>query len=123
MPICQNPECGKEIPEGLTYCSKECLKRYLEIKKEAKTTTDSGNNLKNEVDIWQGQERRKRAMETIKKLAKELFPMEYDEFACTVSYRTGLSLRKVTDEYLKILLTLGIFERNGNTLTLPKQET
>jgi hypothetical protein len=56
-------------------------------------------------------------METIKNLAQELFLMEYDKFACIVSYRTGLSLRKITDEYLKILLTVGIIQRNGNTLT------
>jgi hypothetical protein len=120
MKKCKNPECNKEIPEGMNYCGEECLRRHQEIEKEAKKPEHNGNNLKNEADIWQGQERRKRAMETIKKLAQELFPMEYDEFACTVSYRTGLSLRKITDEYLKILLTLGIFERNGNILTLPK---
>lgn len=118
MNKCRN--CGKQIPDTLAYCGEECLRRHLEIKKEAKNSENNKNSLKNEVDIWQGQERRKRAMETIKKLAKELFPMEYDKFACIVSYRTGLSLRKITDEYLKILLTVGIIKRNGNTLSFPK---
>jgi hypothetical protein len=120
MPKCRNPECGKEISKEMSYCGEDCLRRHLEIKKEAKNSENNKNCLKNEADIWQGQERRKRAMETIKKLAQELFPMEYDKFACTVSYRTGLSLRKITDEYLKILLTVGIIERNGNTLSFPK---
>jgi hypothetical protein len=120
MNRCKNPKCRKEIPEGMSYCSEDCLRRHLEIKKEDRTSENNKNSLKNEVDIWQGQERRKRAMETIKKLAQELFPMEYDKFACIVSYRTGLSLRKITDEYLKILLTVGIIERNGNTLSFPK---
>lgn len=129
MNICQNPECNKELPERKKYCGEKCLKRHLEIKKgafkeacpeSAKTLQKNKNNLKNEKDIWQGQERRKRAMDTITRLAQECFPMDYDEFACMVSYRTGLSLRKVTDEYLKILLTLGIVERDGNTLRLPK---
>jgi hypothetical protein len=120
MNACKNPECGKEIPDSLSYCNKDCLRRHIEIKKEAKTSENNKDSLKNEPDIWQGQERRKRAMETIKKLAQELFPMEYDKFACIVSYRTGLSLRKITDEYLRILLTVGIIKRNGNTLTLAK---
>jgi len=76
------------------------------------------NNLKNESDVWLGQERRKRAMETVKRIAKELLPMEYNKFSCIISYRTGLSLRKVTDEYLKILIELGIIERIGDTLHL-----
>jgi len=120
MKQCKNTECGKEIPDNLNYCNEDCVRRHIEIKKEAKTSENNRTNLKDEVDIWQGQERRKRAMETIKKLAQELFPMEYDKFACIVSYRTGLSLRKITDEYLRILLTVGIIERNGNTLTFPK---
>jgi len=120
MNTCRNPTCRKEIPDGMAYCGEECLRRHIEIKKETKTSENKRTNLKNEVDIWQGQERRKRAMETIKNLAQELFPMEYDKFACIVSYRTGLSLRKITDEYLKILLTVGIIERNSNTLTLSK---
>lgn len=118
MNRCKNLECKKEIPKGMNYCGEDCLRRHVETKKEAKTSGNNKSRLENEVDIWQGQERRKRAMETIKKLAQELFPMEYDKFACIVSYRTGLSLRKITDEYLKILLTVGIIQRNGNTLTL-----
>lgn len=76
------------------------------------------NNLKNESDVWLGQERRKRAMETVKRIAKELLPMEYNKFSCIISYRTGLSLRKITDEYLKILIEIGFIKRTGDTLHL-----
>lgn len=38
MNICQNPECNKEIPEGKNCCDEQCLRRHLEIKKEAKST-------------------------------------------------------------------------------------
>jgi hypothetical protein len=37
MKTCKNPECGKEIPENLNYCNEQCLRKHLEIKKEAKT--------------------------------------------------------------------------------------
>lgn|SRR3972149_5064107 len=32
--LCKNPECQKEIPEEKKYCNEECLKRFLELKKE-----------------------------------------------------------------------------------------
>ena len=32
---CKNPECQKEISEEKIYCNEECLKRFLELKKEA----------------------------------------------------------------------------------------
>ena len=25
---CKNPECGKEIPDGLQFCSKDCMTEY-----------------------------------------------------------------------------------------------
>ena len=76
------------------------------------------NELKNESDVWLGQERRKRAMETVKRIARELLPMDYNKFSCILSYRTGLSLRKITDEYLKILIEIGFIKRHGDTLHL-----
>jgi len=39
MNTCQNPECNKELPEGKKYCGEECIKRHLEIKREARTKT------------------------------------------------------------------------------------
>ena len=38
MHRCKNPECKKEIPEGVSYCGEDCLRRHTEIKKEAKST-------------------------------------------------------------------------------------
>lgn len=110
MPSCKNPECGKNIPEGKKYCDETCLKRHLDLKLTPKLTSEE--------DIWLGQERRKRAMETIQKLARELCPTSYKRFACTVSYRTGLSYRKITDDYLVVLLQIGILKRKENTLTV-----
>ena len=36
MNKCRNPECGKEIREGLNYCNENCLRKHQEIKKIAK---------------------------------------------------------------------------------------
>ena len=36
MHTCQNPECGKAIPEGRDFCDERCLRRALELKKEKK---------------------------------------------------------------------------------------
>lgn len=43
MNKCQNPECGKEIPDNLEYCNEACLRRHIEIKKETKTSVNSNN--------------------------------------------------------------------------------
>ena len=109
MKKCMNPECRKEIPEEKKYCNETCLKRHLQLKKP---------RLASEENLWLGQDRRKRAMETILKLAREHCPMSYKKFACIVSYRTGLSLRKIQDDYLQVLLELGLLERNDSNLAL-----
>jgi hypothetical protein len=114
MNKCQNPECRKGLPEGKTYCDEKCLSKHLELKKIARLTTDE--------EEWLGQGRRKRAVEKIMKLAKELLPMPYKRFACTISYRTGLSLRKVTDDYLEMLIELGFLKRDDGVLDLGRPE-
>ena len=105
MPICENPECGKEVPEDHAYCDGDCLKRHLEIKE-----TRGSLSLEYEEDIWLGQRRRRRAMDIISRLAKDLCPLSHRKFVSLVSYRTGLSPRKVADDYLEILLDVRILE-------------
>jgi len=39
MKNCKNPKCQKEVPDNLNYCSEDCLKQHLEIKKENKDKT------------------------------------------------------------------------------------
>ena len=115
MKRCKNPECGKEISKGKKYCGETCLRRHLELKKLTKRGIDE--------EEWLGQGRRKRAVEKIMKLAQELCPIPYKRFACTVSYRTGLSLRKITDDYLEVLLELGFLKRNEGILELGRTES
>lgn len=53
---CQNPECGREIPEEKNYCGDECLRRHIEIKKEAKSNNpilDSELRTKLSNTAWQ----------------------------------------------------------------------
>jgi hypothetical protein len=123
MPKCRNPECQKEIAKGLTYCGEDCLKRHLELIKIRPQETENRKEPTSEGEIWLGQGRRKRAMETIIKLAKGLLPMTLKKFACEVSYRTGLSLRKVMDDYLEVLMEVGILKINGNVLSMAGAET
>jgi hypothetical protein len=117
MPVCENPECGKEIPEDRAYCNEDCLRRHLELKRLAR----GGMNLAQEEDIWLGQRRRRRAMDVISRLAKELCPMPQGRFVSLVSYRTGLSRRKVADDYLVILLDVGILKVNEGNLHLAEE--
>jgi hypothetical protein len=71
-----------------------------------------------EEDIWLGQRRRKRAMEIILKLAKDVCPLSVSKFVSYVSYRTGLSRRKVSDDYLETLLDIGLLEVKEGKLFL-----
>jgi hypothetical protein len=107
MPLCKNPECQKEVPENKIYCKQECLQRHLELKKiERKGLVLNGE----EEDIWLGQKRRKRAMDIILNLAKETCPISSSKFVSYVSYRTGLSRRKVRDDYLETLIDVALLE-------------
>lgn len=36
MKQCKNPECQKEVPDNMNYCSEECLRKHIEIKNEKK---------------------------------------------------------------------------------------
>ncbi len=121
MNVCNNPLCKKEIPDTLKYCSEDCLRQALDTKnvQNKKIKSEENNqtsNLASEETLWLGQDRRKRATETILRLAKELCPLSLKRFACIVSCRTGLSIRKVTDDYLEVLLEIGLLKREDNLL-------
>jgi hypothetical protein len=121
MPKCQNPECEKEILKNMNYCSENCLRKHVEIKKqlkEKKITTE----LKDEANIWAGQERRKRAMYTIMKIASELCPIEYEVFLANLIFRCGFTKRKLEEDYVQPLIILGFLGKNTNTITVLKKQ-
>ena len=57
-------------------------------------------------------------MDVISRLAKELCPMPYRKFVSMVSYRTGLSRRKLADDYIVVLLDVGILVNKEGTLNV-----
>ena len=56
-------------------------------------------------------------MDTISRLAKEMLPMSEKKWVSMVSYRTGLSRRKVADDYLVVLIDVGIVELRDGILS------
>lgn len=115
MPNCK--QCGKPVPEGQRYCDEKCLRKYIESKNSKRQETQA-----NEGTIWQGQDRRKRAIETILNLAIEKCPIQIEQFTCLASYNMGISLRKITEDYLTVLLGVGVLKREGNILTVTELE-
>lgn len=113
--ICRNPKCNKKIPENMAYCGQDCLQEHIKINKEVEKSNELNVNT-GSGNIWLGQTRRKVAFKILEELVKELSPMDYKTFICHASYKTGLSLRKISDDYLEILLNTGIVVMNGNTI-------
>lgn len=118
MPVCGNPECQKEVPDDHAYCDGDCLMRHLELKKIER----GAMYLTQEEDIWLGQSRRKRAMDIISRLAKEMCPISHGKFVSIVSYKTGLSRRKIAEDYLVVLTDVGILQLNGGMLHLTRTQ-
>jgi hypothetical protein len=34
MPICKNPECRKELPEGKNYCNEDCVRKASDLRQK-----------------------------------------------------------------------------------------
>ena len=45
MNNCRNPECNKEIFETLNYCNENCLRKHLELKRQAKEVTKTNREI------------------------------------------------------------------------------
>ena len=112
IPLCGNPECRKEIPEDRTHCDRDCFDRDYELRRQAR----EGTNLTQEDKLWPGTIKRNQQMETISRLAKELCPASYKIFISSASYRTGLTPRKIREDYVEVLLDVGILMLNGGLL-------
>jgi len=114
LALCGNPECRKEISEDRTHCNKECFDRDYELRRLAREKA----NLTQEDKIWPGTRKRDQQMDTITRLAKELCPASYKKLISLVSYRTGLTPRKVREDYIEVLIDVGILSNNGDTVYL-----
>ena len=111
--------CGKSLPRDskLDFCSKECMEKYKEKRVETFTLTKTDKK----DEYWVGQRRRKRVVEIIIEIAKQNCPMSIKKFASLVSYKTGLSLRKIRDDYLEVLLDVGILKEKNGILALAEE--
>ena len=65
-----------------------------------------------------GSKRRKEAQATILQICKELLPIDYNTAIKTIAYRTGLSCRKVDEDYIDMFITMDILTINKNTRLL-----
>ena len=105
MNTCRNPDCGKEIPDNMHYCSENCLRRHQEIKRQererAKTTAETVTlNLADETKLIDPNEGTKsktilknKALQLIKKYPDNKTLKQYSSRLCwdiSVSFRTAL---------------------------------
>ena len=98
--FCRNPACNKAIADNMNYCSEECLREHQMSKGKSKVENKKVVNNNDNFNIWMGQKRRKVAFSIIQELCKEIAPISFKKFCCEVAYRTGLSLRKISDDYM-----------------------
>ena len=102
----------KEIPEDRTHCDKTCFDRDYELRKHA-----SGEfYIAPEDKLWPGTRKRMQQMDTISRLAKEMCPISYRKFISAAAYSTGLTPRKMREDYVEVLLGVGILRLNGGIL-------
>lgn len=69
-------------------------------------------------DVWLGQGRRRLAMDVILDLVKEYCPLPHGKLVSKISYMTGLSRRKIADDYLIVLRDIGMLEIIGGVVTI-----
>jgi len=130
---CRNPECGKEIQEGMNYCGEDCFKRHIELKKlkkEQESEEPSKNPEVEEILSHIGVSRET----TSKKIAYEHW-YRFVELALKMNGKNWQTVRSMMrsyvnvdfryiDDYLKCLTAWGIFSVNNSILNfhgIPKE--
>ena len=103
-----------EIPEDRTHCDRDCFERDYELRRQARGET----YLAQEDKLWPGTIKRNQQMETITRLAKEMCPSTHKKFISYASYRTGLTPRKIREDYVEVLLDVGILILSGGMLNI-----
>lgn len=61
-----------------------------------------------------GTERRKKAMDVIMQICRENNPCPYKELVNILSYKTGLTTRKIEEDYLEVLISVRMLQLNKN---------
>jgi hypothetical protein len=128
MRQCRN--CGKEIPDSLTFCSKECTTEYK--KKSTKLIEFSGSELKeiyDRLDLNEAKDGRLTIKADIMKKAIYLMSKwkigKKSEWVDKLSIFTCVSTRKIREDYVQPLITIGILVEFNDTIRfegLPRQK-
>ena len=126
MRQCRN--CGKEIPDTLTFCSKECTNEYKQ--KSTKPIEYSGSELKeiyDRLDLNEAKDGRLIIKADIMKKAIYLMSKwkigKKREWVDKLSIFTCVSTRKIREDYVQPLITMEILVESNDTLKfvgLPK---
>ena len=126
MKQCKN--CGKDIPDSLTFCSEECTTEYK--KKSTKTIVYSGSGLEeiyDHLDLNEAKDGRLVIKADIMKKAIYLMSKwkigKKREWVDKLSIFTCVSTRKIREDYVQPLITIGILVEFNDTIKfvgLPK---
>ena len=126
MKQCRN--CGKKIPDSLTFCSKECSTEYQ--KKSTKPIEYSGSGLEeiyDNLDLNDAKDGRLIIKADIMKKAIYLMSKwksgKKREWVDKLSIFTCVSTRKIREDYVQPLITIGILVEFNDTISfvgLPK---
>ena len=127
MKHCEN--CGKEIPVNLTFCSNQCAEDYKE--KSTKPIEHSESGLKeifDSLDLNDPKDGRLIIKADIMKKAIYLMSKwkmgKKREWVDKLSILTCVSTRKIREDYIQPLITIGVLAEFSDTIKfvgLPKQ--
>lgn len=118
MHKCKNPECNKEIPDNHKYCSQDCLKRAIEIRKEQKGKTEeiSQDKAITEVIRFLGRDKDIKAdyrQDHLSKILNYLHQQQTEELKLTLSKLAlfvGIDYTHIKRNYVDGLVAFGILE-------------
>jgi hypothetical protein len=99
--------------------------KHITLEEKLKQKPQQENKINLEVqqkNNFLGTQRRKEAMSTIVQLCRENLPMEEKKFLCILSYKTNLTIRKLEEDYINVLLGVGILQKNRFNLEIGIEE-
>jgi len=127
MHPCRN--CGKQIPDNLLYCNEECLREYIKKRKEnkgktSKTVDYSETGLKEIYDFLDLNEAKDGRlvikadiMKKVIHLASKWKTGKKREWVDKLSILTCVSTRKIREDYIQPLITIGILGEFSDAIT------
>jgi hypothetical protein len=81
------------------------------------------NNLQiNSKSVFNGTNRRNQMMQAIVQMCREQLPMPQKEFINIVAFNTGLTTRKVQEDYLDVLVSVHVLQINKFNYELGESE-